>query len=705
MNYFRLPLLAALLFMLVTAAAGIDAAAAVASHPAAASPGAATVTVTDATGRDLTITAPPRRVVSLVPSATEVLFAIGAEAAVVGITHHDGYLPGAAAKAVVGGFLAPDVERVTALDPDLVIAAPRHQKALARRGIAAPVLYLHAATMADGFRQLELLGQIFACRAAAAELAAKNRRQLDLIARKVAKIPPQKRRRVLRFMRCNDAGDRILTPGADSFQTEMIRAAGGIPPDLGSRNGAVVELTREEFRAFNPEVIYGCSGDREAAETLLRREDWRVAAVTAPGGLMWFPGEMTCRAGAHMGDFVSWLAARLYTKEFAVPENEVQPRAVGATRPLEIGLDYIRRAVIVESTIHDFTNRSLVIDFTSPCTVVSTLEGQRDGILTVGNHYSPPPCWPINHGAGLAALRRELFPVIGVNGAHAAFLFTGADMNNLAVRAEGFRELTVYALVTAGVRGNAVRMSRDVGRYYEPGTINIILLTNARLSPRAMTRALISATEAKSAALQDLDIRSSYQPLTAAATGTGTDNIIVVSGVGDISIDASGGHAKTGELIARAVHAGVLEAITRQNGIVAGRDIFQRLKERHLDIFALVRAARPERGAAENRAFAARLEGLLLEPAAAGLVETALALDDGIERGTVHDLSAFAAACHETAGHIAGRPLDDLPRMFAGTGLPEPLSRALDALAAALRSRTHGHGQGGAAGGGHKKVL
>jgi hypothetical protein len=220
-----------------------------------------------------------------------------------------------------------------------------------------------------------------------------------------------------------------------------------------------------------------------------------------------------------------------------------------------------------------------------------------------------------------------------------------------------------------------------------------------------MTRALISATEAKSAALQDLDIRSSYQPLTAAATGTGTDNIIVVSGVGGIPIDATGGHAKTGELIARAVHAGVREAIARQNGIVAGRDIFQRLRERHLDLFRLVRAARPERGATENRAFAARLEGLLLEPAAAGLVETALALDDGIERGTVHDLSAFAAACRETAGHIAGRPLENLPRMFAGAGLPEPLGLALDALAAGLRSRTHGHGQGRAAGGGHKKVL
>jgi len=56
-------------------------------------------------------------------------------------------------------------------------------------------------------------------------------------------------------------------------------------------------------------------------------------------------------------------------------------------------------------------------------------------------------------------------------------------------------------------------MSRDAGRFYEPGTINIIILTNMALRPRAMTRAVISATEATAAALLDMDIRSAYSPL------------------------------------------------------------------------------------------------------------------------------------------------------------------------------------------------
>ncbi|MDZ7664110.1 MAG: adenosylcobinamide amidohydrolase [Desulfotignum sp.] len=77
---------------------------------------------------------------------------------------------------------------------------------------------------------------------------------------------------------------------------------------------------------------------------------------------------------------------------------------------------------------------------------------------------------------------------------------------------------------------------------WNAGTINIILMTNMALSPRAMTRSLIAATEAKTAALADLDIRSSDDPALWQATGTGTDNILVVQGTGQ-KIDGAGGGA------------------------------------------------------------------------------------------------------------------------------------------------------------------
>ncbi|MBW2014863.1 MAG: hypothetical protein JRI69_13950 [Deltaproteobacteria bacterium] len=62
--------------------------------------------------------------------------------------------------------------------------------------------------------------------------------------------------------------DPVMTPGDDSFQNEMIRAAGGIPPVLGKK-GHIVVMTKEEWVRFNPQVIYACGGDRETAKNFL----------------------------------------------------------------------------------------------------------------------------------------------------------------------------------------------------------------------------------------------------------------------------------------------------------------------------------------------------------------------------------------------------------------------------------------------------
>jgi iron complex transport system substrate-binding protein len=83
---------------------------------------AAGLTVRDQTGRSLTLPAPPRRIVSLVPSVTEILFAIGAQDVLVGVTDFCDYPPEARKKQSVGGMVAPSLETIVALKPDLVVA-------------------------------------------------------------------------------------------------------------------------------------------------------------------------------------------------------------------------------------------------------------------------------------------------------------------------------------------------------------------------------------------------------------------------------------------------------------------------------------------------------------------------------------------------------------------------------------------------------
>lgn len=232
------------------------------------------------------------------------------------------------------------------------------------------------------------------------------------------------------------------------------------------------------------------------------------------------------------------------------------------------------------------------------------------------------------------------------------------------------------ALVTAGVRGNALRMSKDSGGYNKPGTINIVVLTNRRLSPNAMAWAVVTVTEAKSAALLGLDIRSTYTPWDHRATGTGTDTVIVVQGEGP-AVRYAGGHTKIGELIAKAVHAGVTEAISRQNGIKADRDLFQRLADRRLCLEQIVELYPAP---ADKKALASKLEDLLMTPYYSSFIESALAISDDYRKGLIKELAFFDAMCCSVTARISGRS-EVAPMDIASTdALPVVMAKAFGAI-------------------------
>jgi len=458
---------------------------------------------------------------------------------------------------------------------------------------------------------------------------------------------------------------------------KMIRAAGGIPPQLGKK-GAVVNITKEEWIKFNPQVIYGCGGDRKTAKAFFNRPGWKDVDAVKNGRIFYFPCALTCRAATNTGSFVSWLSARIYGEQFSKKAFQVLEDKILRTRKIDLDLNYVKGTRIIYSTINDFLNKTLVIDFTQTQRIASTLEGERTGIQSVGNHYSPPPCWAIEHHAGLAQARDRVYSVIQVSSKTSSFLFTGADMDHLAIIQEQFKDTKVYALVTAGVKSNALRMGKDEGKYYDPGTVNMILLSNMKLTPRAMTRAIISATEAKTAALMDLDVRSSVAPRRYQATGTGTDNILVVQGTG-IPIKLAGGHSKMGELIARAAYRGVLEAVSKQNALVTGRNIFQRLNDRHISLYELVSEAQCDCMAKKGEATVA-LEEILMAPRYAGFVQAAFALSDNYRRGLISNLLSYQLWCETVAEEIAGRKIPRPKDLVAAEDMPVPLKMSLNAL-------------------------
>lgn len=164
---------------------------------------------------------------------------------------------------------------------------------------------------------------------------------------------------------------------------------------------------------------------------------------------------------------------------------------------------------------------------------------------------------------------------LGLNPGNTAGICTTASMDNASIKEERYRELVVTAVVTAGIEVNGGRVgdpatfdeSNDREEDAVPrGTINTILIINVDLTPGALARALVTCTEAKSAALQELMAPSRYS--TGLATGSGTDGSILICNAGSPALlRYAGKHTKLGELIGKSVIGAVKEALYNQTGL------------------------------------------------------------------------------------------------------------------------------------------
>lgn len=222
---------------------------------------------------------------------------------------------------------------------------------------------------------------------------------------------------------------------------------------------------------------------------------------------------------------------------------------------------------------------SIVVSFTDERKVLSTSHlngGYRDDLKYVFNH-------DINSGMGLKCditsdvyeqHMRLLSAELGLDPNVSAGLLTAASMENAAIRSERYDDLTVTAIVTGGVEMNGGRVG-DPAFFHERqgetievtyGTINILLYIDADLPAETMTRALITCTEAKTAALQELMAGSRYSR--GLATGSGTDGAAIICNSKSSSrLIYAGKHSKLGELIGRTVKTALKEALYLETGL------------------------------------------------------------------------------------------------------------------------------------------
>jgi adenosylcobinamide amidohydrolase len=160
-------------------------------------------------------------------------------------------------------------------------------------------------------------------------------------------------------------------------------------------------------------------------------------------------------------------------------------------------------------------------------------------------------------------------------------MITAAKVGNMAIASAQKGEVAVNAIATAGCR-HGESSGETIDAEHAPGTINIIVILNGKPTDSCLVSLFLTATEAKTAALIDYDIRSRYSG--DSATGTITDSLSVAATNNGGTIELGGPASPVGMMVAACVRQAVKEAAAKQDGPRLGRSIANRLKERHLSV-------------------------------------------------------------------------------------------------------------------------
>lgn len=236
--------------------------------------------VTDDTGATVTIASPPQRIVSLAPSNTEILFALGVGDRVVGVTDYCNYPPEALEIPKVGGYSTVNVEKVIALHPDLVIAAYGNGKELIEnlRSFGIPVISLHPANLDDVLDSIVLVGTATGDVESATTLAGELSRRIRAVEMEAEGSDYHPRVAHIIW------SDPLYVSGNGTFQDELIRLAGG--KNAFSHVEGWKNVGIEDFIAADPEVLIvnkgsGMGGGEDAIAQYFREEPrfGRVSAI------------------------------------------------------------------------------------------------------------------------------------------------------------------------------------------------------------------------------------------------------------------------------------------------------------------------------------------------------------------------------------------------------------------------------------------
>ena len=277
-----------------------------AATPLAAEPAAFPLTITDDAGRQVTIERSPTRIVSIAPSNTEMLFALGLDERIAGVDSYSTYPPEATQKPQVGTYLEPDLERVVAAEPDLILATEAHLGTVLPEldALGLPTVVIEPMNLDEVFSGMLFLGTITGVSPRAQEVVCELQARVDAVTDAVAGAA---RPRVF-----FELSPDLYTAGPGSYVDDLISRAGGDNVAAGAAE-LWPQLSAEAVVSANPEVIL--LADHEAgitAEQVAARPGWQQMSAVQQGRIVSLDADLVARPGPRVVDGLEAIAAALH---------------------------------------------------------------------------------------------------------------------------------------------------------------------------------------------------------------------------------------------------------------------------------------------------------------------------------------------------------------------------------------------------------
>lgn len=272
--------------------------------------------ITDDLGRDVTIPKELNRIVSLSPSNTEILFALGLGDKVVGVTRYCNYPPEAQERAEIGGFTTVNIEKVVALRPDLVLADSSLQKAVVEEleKFGLSVVALGSDDVDDILEDIELIGKITGREEIAQELTANMRKRIKAITDNTKGLNETQLTKALFILGL----DPLRVAGPGSLAHILIQLAGGcnIAADAEAK---YVVYSSELLIERDPDVIIfnkNMGTIEITVNDLKGQPGWDAISAVKNGRVYGIDGDIISRKGPRIVDGLEDIAGCIHPELF-----------------------------------------------------------------------------------------------------------------------------------------------------------------------------------------------------------------------------------------------------------------------------------------------------------------------------------------------------------------------------------------------------